>query len=122
MDNKLLLVDDEPGIANALMRHLKDAGMEVEWCDNGEEALEKIAQNDYSVILLDVLMPEFDGIAVLKEIRSDEEKYGDPKIIVITNNSNQETQDKVEALGITAFYDKGTMSATELLEKIKSLK
>jgi len=121
MNKKVLLIDDEPGIADALKRHIVDAGIDVDVIDNGKEGLEKIATKSYDLILLDVLMPEFDGIAVLEEMRGDKDKYGEPKVIVITNNSTTETKEKVESLGISTFYDKGTMSAAELIETINKL-
>ncbi|BCX13989.1 MAG: hypothetical protein KatS3mg085_521 [Candidatus Dojkabacteria bacterium] len=121
MKNKVLLIDDEVAIANALRRHLEDAGIDLEVVNSGAEGLEKIAQNNHKVILLDVLMTDIDGIAVLKEIRSNEEKYGNPNVIIITNNSSSDTKEKVQALGISAFFDKGTMSAKELIEKIQEI-
>ena len=121
MNKKVLLIDDEPGIADALKRQIVDAGIEVDVIDNGKEGLEKISSKEYDLILLDVLMPEFDGIAVLEAMRADKEKYGDPKVIVITNNSTTETKEKVELMGISTFYDKGTMSAAELIENINRL-
>jgi DNA-binding response OmpR family regulator len=121
MSPKILLIDDEPGITEALKRHLVSAGIDVETIDNGEDGLKEIASKKYDVILLDVLMPEFDGIAVLEELRGNEEKYGNPKVIVITNNSSSDTKEKVESLGVSAFYDKGSMSAATLIDTINRL-
>lgn len=68
---KLLIVDDEKIALTSVKRLLKRRGiMNVDICDNGKEAIEKIKQNEYDIALLDLLMPEMDGLQVLQSTKS----------------------------------------------------
>ena len=93
----VLIVEDETIMRESLRDWLKDEGYEVETAKEGEEALEKIGQKEFSVAVLDLRLPGKDGLEVLKEAT---EK--DPKIkgIVITAYPSVETA--VEAMKIGA--------------------
>ena len=64
----ILLVDDEPEVAAVLMEVLHLDGYEVESVENGEEALEKLRQRAYDVIVSDIRMPKVDGSALYRAI------------------------------------------------------
>jgi DNA-binding NtrC family response regulator len=67
---RLLVVDDETVALASVRRLLKRRGISsVDTCDSGSEAVERIKKNAYDVVLLDLLMPEIDGLHVLKEVR-----------------------------------------------------
>ncbi|MGG0657750.1 response regulator transcription factor [Rummeliibacillus pycnus] len=65
----ILVVDDEDRIRRLLKMYLEREGYEVEEAENGEQAVEKALTNEYHCILLDIMMPEKDGLEVCKEIR-----------------------------------------------------
>lgn len=65
---KILLVDDTPEFLEIFKFKLNQACFEVETANNGREALEKIYNNDYDLVILDVMMPEMDGIETAMEI------------------------------------------------------
>jgi adenylate cyclase len=67
---KLLIVDDSPSYREVLRRLLKPHGHQVEEAENGAQALEKMAATAFDVVLLDTLMPEFDGFQVLQHLKS----------------------------------------------------
>jgi two-component system, OmpR family, alkaline phosphatase synthesis response regulator PhoP len=67
---KVLLVDDEPDILEFLRYHLQKDGFEVETVNSGKEALEKVKSFRPNLILLDVMMPEMDGIETCRELRA----------------------------------------------------
>lgn len=67
---KILLVDDEPDILEFLRYHLQKDGFEVETVNSGKEALEKVKSARPNLILLDVMMPEMDGIETCRELRA----------------------------------------------------
>jgi len=69
MKLKLLIVDDEEIMLKRLSKYLIKWGFDISTAMNGKEALEKIKQQDYIIVLLDVLMPEMDGIEALGEIK-----------------------------------------------------
>lgn len=73
---KVLLVDDEPDILDLIQYNLEKEGYEVETANNGREGVEKATANIPDLILLDVMMPEMDGIETCHELRSKTELKG----------------------------------------------
>jgi DNA-binding NtrC family response regulator len=69
MKIKILLVDDEKTMVKYLSKRLLKKGFDVNVAYSGKEALEHISEKDFDVVLLDVLMPEMDGIETLREIK-----------------------------------------------------
>lgn len=69
MNPKILLVDDEKTMVKYLSKRLIKRGFDVSVAYSGLSALEEIKKNDFDLVLLDVLMPEMDGIETLKEIK-----------------------------------------------------
>ena len=72
---RILLVDDEPTQRLIMARLLKRAGYEVEMASNGREALAKLEQGDFPLMITDWEMPEMDGIALCSALRSKEQGY-----------------------------------------------
>ena len=93
----ILLCDDERDIVNALKIYLNDANYVLHEAFNGKEALEVIEKNEIHLVLLDIMMPEMDGMEAMVKIR---EKTNVP-IILLTAKS--EDSDKV--LGLTVGAD-----------------
>jgi len=78
---KFLIVDDEPVVRQAFARILSGDHCIVETADNGQEALRKMAQQPFDVVLLDLKMPGMDGLTVLREIK---QHWPDSEVIVVT--------------------------------------
>jgi len=72
-NNKILLVDDDPDILEFLSYNIKQAGFEIETGENGKIALEKLKSFKADLIILDVMMPEMDGIETCTKIRENPE-------------------------------------------------
>lgn len=66
---KILVVDDEPDILEFLSYNLEKEGFQVEIAENGKQALEKAKKNQPDIVLLDVMMPEMDGIETCRTMR-----------------------------------------------------
>lgn len=114
--NKILIADDELDLARATRLILKMSGYDVDETHNGKEALEKINGNVYDVILLDIMMPEMDGIETLKCIR---EKNISTPVILLTAKS--QVEDKVEGLDMGANdYLTKPFNKEELLARIRN--
>ena len=67
----ILIVDDEEDIRDLLSYNLKKAGFNVDVASNGKDCLSKLKSNKPNLILLDVMMPEMDGLEVCEEIKSE---------------------------------------------------
>src|SRR5204863_6414288 len=66
---RILLVEDEPRMANVIAKGLRDQSYAVDVAPDGEAALYQSSINDYDVIILDVLLPKHDGFEVCRELR-----------------------------------------------------
>ena len=80
---RILVVDDEPDFCSIVQGNLEKEGFVVEVAYDGDEGLAKVKANPPDAIVLDVMMPEKDGYAVCREIKSDPE-YKDISVVLLT--------------------------------------
>ena len=78
--SKVLVVDDEKLIVKGIRFSLEQDGMEVDCAYDGEEALDKIRETEYDIVLLDVMLPKIDGFEVCKAVRD----FSNVPIIMLT--------------------------------------
>jgi DNA-binding response OmpR family regulator len=117
VNEKILIIEDDPDISDLLELNLRDAGYQTELASNGEIGLNKALENDYDLICLDIMLPKLDGMEVLKKIR--EEKKTIP-ILMLTSKS--EELDKVLGLELGADdYLTKPFSLRELLARVKAI-
>ncbi|MCB0602107.1 MAG: response regulator transcription factor [Saprospiraceae bacterium] len=90
-NTRILLVDDEEDILEFLNYNLTKAGYQVDTAENGKTALQKTAKTPYDLIILDIMMPEMDGVEVCREIRN-QETNRDSLIAFLTARSEDFTQ------------------------------
>jgi CheY-like chemotaxis protein len=102
---KILVIDDQPNVRMLLALLLRQQGYDVVLAENGWEGLQLYRQEHPDVILLDLNMPELDGVTVLTQIRSVDLKQ---PVIILTGDSAQETERQVRALGVSEFILKGS--------------
>jgi DNA-binding NtrC family response regulator len=95
---KIIVVDDELSIRESLKGWLQQDGYQVETAAGGLEALAKSAERRFDIMLIDVKMPEMDGLTLLKKI-----KETDPDIAVIMMTAHGAIQDAVEAMKLGAY-------------------
>ncbi len=101
--SRILITDDSMLQRNTLSAIVKDEGHEVETATNGREALEKIETNQPDILLLDMLMPELDGIGVLEALQA---KGITLPIIVLTADVQEWLKARCFELGVTSFINK----------------
>lgn len=99
----VLIVDDEKNIRLTLQHSLETLGYQSETAITGEEALEKIKEKDFGLIMLDIKLPGIDGIEVLKSIH---ETNPDIPVIIITAHGTIETAVEAMKLGSIDFLQK----------------
>lgn len=93
---RILIVDDEPKIVRILAANLKSAGYETHSAPNGKEALRLLELTDPDLVILDVMMPEMDGFAVLERMRG----FSETPVILLT--ARDQSEDKVRGLNMGA--------------------
>ena len=114
---KILLAEDEEHIAKMVVFKLNKAGYEVTHAENGEEAIAMAKGSLPDLILLDVMMPIFDGFEVLKQLK-ELEGLKDTPVIMLTAKSEEEDTLKGFDLGATDYMVKPFRPA-ELLARVK---
>jgi two-component system sensor histidine kinase/response regulator len=115
---KILVVDDQPINVQLLKRKLEREGMTIATAYSGQEALNLVAADKPDLILLDVMMPEMDGIEVCQRLQADIETKSIP-IIFITARTSKEG--KIEGLGVGAVdYITKPIDLDETLARVQT--
>lgn len=118
---KILVIEDEFSYLKLLEIELQSHGYEVSKANDGKKGLEIARTQHPDLILLDIRMPDMDGMTVLQELRKDE--YGRTvKVIMLTNLEPSDDMIKSVISGKPAYYFvKSDIRLTDLLEKIAEL-
>lgn len=113
---KILMVDDDENICQLLSLYLKKDGFDADFCNNGEAALEMLRRSEYSVMLLDVMMPGMDGFETLSALR----KFSDIPVIMLS--ARGEPMDKILGLerGADDYITK-PFEPQELIARIRAV-
>jgi len=101
--SKILVIDDERSIRNALLEILEYEKFEVELAENGPEGLEKFSADNFDIVLCDIKMPEMDGIEVLEKLH---ETGKDVQVIMISGHGNVENAVEAIKKGAYDFIEK----------------
>jgi adenylate cyclase len=115
---RILIVDDEPLNIDYLEQELEVHGFVIETATNGVEALERIAAAPPDIVLLDVMMPELDGIATLRILKGDPETRLIPVVLMTALNAVDDRVRGIEA-GADDFLSK-PVDDRELLARIRT--
>lgn len=111
---KILVVDDEINIVEIARFRLTADNYEVITATNGKEALEKLKKEKPDAVLLDVMMPELDGLSVLKQIRDIDK---DLPVFMFTAFSNEERFKLANSLDVSGFI----LKTSDLQSEIKNI-
>ncbi len=115
MDKKILIIEDDEAIAELEKDYLEVSDFEVDTACEGYEGLLKAGENDYSLIILDVMLPGMDGFEVLKALRG----RSDVPILMVT--ARKDDVDKILGLGLGADdYMTKPFSPSELVARVKA--
>jgi DNA-binding NtrC family response regulator len=98
----LLVIDDEPNILSSLRRALEIEGYGVEVAGSGPIGLAKLEERDIDMVLLDVMMPQMNGLDVLAKVR---EKHPDVQVVMMSGNATIETAVRAPQLGAHHFVE-----------------
>ena len=116
MGRRVLVVDDEKLIVKGIRFSLEQDGMEVDCAYDGEEALKLAKENAYDIILLDIMLPKYDGFEVCQQIR----EYSDVPIVMLTAKGDD--MDKILGLEYGADdYITKPFNILEVKARIKAI-
>ena len=115
--SKILLVEDEETLALGLEFNLSDEGYDVKWAKDGEQALALFEAKEYDLIILDIMLPFYDGFEIAKFVRTKK-----PQIPILMLTARTTPEDKVMGLEIGADdYMTKPFHLDELLIRIKGM-
>jgi two-component system nitrogen regulation response regulator NtrX len=103
MSGRVLIVDDEKNIRRTIAMIHENAGWQAETAGSGADALAKLAEGPVDIVYLDLMMPERDGIAVLRDIR---DRWPDQLVVILTGNATIEKAVEATRLGAFDFLEK----------------
>ena len=115
----VLVVDDQPVVQRVLSAQLRKNGHEVETYGSAREALARLAETHFDLAILDIAMPDMDGLTLLRLLRADARLAAIP-VIMLTASGQDEDRVAALASGANAFLTKPT-SSWELAETIGRL-
>lgn len=115
---KILLVEDDVGLATVYKARLSAEGFDVFHCENGEDALSEAIQHKPDLILLDVMMPKISGFDVLDILRNTPETVN-IKVIMLTALSQQSDVDRAKKLGADDYLVKSQVVIADVIDRIK---
>lgn len=116
-ESKILLVEDEETLALGLEFNLTDEGYKVEWARDGKQAMTFFKTKEYDLIILDIMLPFFDGFEIAKFIRAQK-----PQIPILMLTARTTPEDKVKGLELGADdYMTKPFHLDELLLRIKGM-
>ncbi len=113
---KLLIVEDDPVLNSHLGELLSEAGYQVDQCQDGEKGLELASCHRYHLILLDIMLPQRDGLSLLRMLR----KTQQTPVILITAKGAEEERIRGFSQGADDYVTK-PFNSTELLLRIEAL-
>ena len=112
---KILIIEDNPNLCELYSMAFLQAGFNVESCLNGSDGIKALKKFDPDIILLDIMMPETDGLTVLKKLQN----KTNIKIVIISNLLNNSIRDECYRLGAADFIKKTEFTPKETVERVK---
>jgi DNA-binding response OmpR family regulator len=117
VNRRILVVEDDPEIAGLVQLHLRDQGWEVEAAADGRTALTRLAERSYDLVVLDLMLPDLDGLEVCKAIRAHPAYC---PVLMLTARSSE--LDRVLGLELGADdYLTKPFSVRELVARVKAI-
>ncbi|HCA67341.1 MAG: hypothetical protein A2249_01080 [Candidatus Jacksonbacteria bacterium RIFOXYA2_FULL_44_7] len=118
---KILLVEDDRFLSKMYVDKMsREDGFEVEAVELGEEALKRIEKFSPDLILLDIILPDINGVQVLKRIRSNEKTAGIP-VLMLTNLNEKDYINEALSLGAKGYLIKAHFTPNEVVDKVRHI-
>ncbi|GAA3402678.1 response regulator [Paenibacillus hodogayensis] len=116
----ILVADDESVLRFLLTETLADEGYAIAEAEDGRQAMEKLEQESYDLVILDYMMPEKTGVEVCEWLRGTETPNRDIPVILLTAKALEKDKEKARAAGVTAYVVK-PFSPLQLIDTVESL-
>jgi len=114
----ILLVEDDKDLLYLMNKKLTDEGFKVEVAQTGQQALNYLKTSKPNLVLLDILLPDIDGLTILNEIATHQETENLP-VIILSNLADQGSFEQASAIGHYDYLVKAKTDLSDLVKKIK---
>lgn len=114
---RILIVEDERPLAHALELKMTHEGYETKVASTGSEGLREAQGGDYDLILLDLILPEMDGFAILEALKGQAKK---PVVIVLSNLGQDEDRKKAAEFGAKDYLVKSNVPLSDIVKVVKA--
>lgn len=119
MKNSILLVDDEPNLRELLRHMLEIGGFEVVEAEDGFDALDKLAENAPDMMILDVMMPNLDGVSLCKQLRATA-RFATLPIVMLSGKTQYHAVQEGLAAGANRYLCK-PITVNELIQTVREV-
>lgn len=116
MAKKILIVEDNRPMSQAMESKLKKAGFETDIAHDGDEALAMIKENDFDLLLVDLIMPKLDGFTLIAELKK---KGNKTPIIVVSNLGQEEDESRAKDLEVDDYLIKTNVTLEEIVDRVE---
>ncbi len=117
----ILIIEDDIFVRELVSMKLREAKYKVTESSDGQDGLDKLLAGGYNIVLLDLMIPTKNGLDVLAEFKSKKLSNYNPKIVIMSNLSEQEKITECLKLGASDYIVKSHYSPTEIVAKINNL-
>ena len=117
---KILMIEDEDVFIDMFGGKLTQDGFDVTFAKNGAWGIKEATEQTFDLIVVDMVMPAMGGEEIISRLKLEEETKNIP-IVVLSASVDNETKERIETMGIAAFFLKTRIVPSELSEKIREL-
>lgn len=115
---KIIIIEDDPTISQMYRMKFESEGFDVRMAKNGLIGIDMVDKFDPDIVLLDIQMPELDGLGALKGIRALDKHKATP-IIILTNLGEEEAPAEMRTLGIDSYIVKANYTPRQVVAHVK---
>ncbi len=112
----ILIAEDEKPLSRALELKLASEGFVIDTAFDGETVKEKIAANTYDIILMDLMMPNHDGFAVIEDLKS---RGITTPVVIMSNLSQDSDRNRAAIAGASHYFVKADVKLADIVSYIK---
>ncbi len=116
---RIILIEDEDFIRDLYKRQLDLAGFTTDAFPNGTTGLEALKKNQYDLLLLDVMLPDINGLEILRRIKADQATSG-MAVVLLTNLGQESIIKESFALGSVGYLIKASYTPDQIVQEVKN--
>ena len=117
--SKILIIEDDNFLLSLIVEKFIQLGFDAEAASDGEAGLNKILNNKYDLVLLDMILPKMDGFKILEEVKKNQSLKNLP-IIVASNLYDKNDIDRAMSLGAADYIIKAYNSPENIVDRVKA--